>query len=314
MSTRTLKLGARGSLLSRLQSEWVARRLESLHAGLRVDICPITTTGDRITDRPLHELGGKGLFTKELEIALLDRNVDFVVHSFKDVPVTMPLVDVHELVIAAVPVREDPRDLLACATARTIADLPAAAKVGTGSLRRQAQMLAIRRDLQMLPIRGNVDTRIRKLLAGDFDAVVLAVAGVRRSGLFTSDYMTPVPVEQMLPAAAQGALALQCREDAAEIRELLASLHDPTAALAAKLEREVVRLLNGDCTSPIAALAEIQNNQITLTAAVAKRSGQPPVIRAHASAPINQFDSLPPTVVKALVAQGAKDLLKHEHV
>src|SRR4051794_12288958 len=141
----------------------VAHALESAHPGLHVELVIISTSGDAIQDRPLHEFGGKGLFTKEIELALLRKEVDFAVHSFKDVPVTMPLVDTADLVIAAVPPREDPRDLLASTIAKTIRDLPQKARVGTGSLRRQAQLLALRPDLQILPIRGNVDTRLRKL-------------------------------------------------------------------------------------------------------------------------------------------------------
>jgi len=306
---RTFKLGARGSLLSRSQSQWVARLLESLHPGLTVELVLITTTGDKVQHKPLHDMGGKGLFTKELEQALLRREVDFVVHSFKDVPVTMPLVDVRELMIAAVPEREDPRDLLACRIAQSIADLPPGARVGTGSLRRQAQLLALRPDLQVLPIRGNVDTRIRKLTEGEFDAVILATAGAKRSGLFDETFMTPIDPAQMLPAAAQGSLALQCHSDNVPVKTILESINHPQSFLAAKLERQIVQLLNGDCTSPIAALAQVNPNQITLTAAVAKRNGQPPVLRAQAAALAAQSGSLPQTVVNSLIAQGVPQLL-----
>lgn len=179
--------------------------------GLRVEMVMVATSGDRIADRPLHEFGGKGLFTKELEQALLRGEVDMAVHSFKDVPVTMPLVDVSELVIAAVPAREDVRDVLVSEKVRRLEDLPAGARVGTGSLRRQAQVLALRPDVEVVGIRGNVDTRIRRLKGGEYEAVILAYAGVKRAGLFEAGLMTPMAVEAMVPAAGQGALALQCR-------------------------------------------------------------------------------------------------------
>src|SRR4051812_27983929 len=178
-TTQVLRLGARGSMLSRMQSQSVADALEKQHPGLQVELVLIKTTGDRITDRPLHDVGGKGLFTKEIEQALLAREIDLAVHSFKDVPVTMPLVDQSDLIIAAVPEREDPRDVLIAPTARRIAELPEGAKVGTGSPRRRCQLLAARADLRVEPIRGNVDTRLRKLRDGDYDAILLALAGLR---------------------------------------------------------------------------------------------------------------------------------------
>jgi hydroxymethylbilane synthase len=304
---RVLRLGARGSLLSRMQSEAVARAVEAFHhaadpaaPALRVELVPVTTTGDRIQDRPLHAFGGKGLFTKELELALLRGEVDFAVHSMKDVPVTMPLVDVADLVIAAVPPREDPRDLLVSALARDLRGLPAGSRVGTGSLRRQAQVLALRPDLRVVPIRGNVDTRLRKLRDGEFDAVLLAVAGVRRAGLFDPALMTPIDAEVLLPSAGQGALALQCRRDDAAVRALLAPLADARVTRAVALERDVVRLLNGDCHSPIAALATVTDAQVRLDAAVGAAGGQPPVVRASVTVPLAEADTAPRRVVEQL--------------
>src|SRR3954469_3456163 len=175
-----LRLGTRGSLLARSQSQMIADELMRLHPGLRVELIIIKTSGDQVQDKPLADIGGKGLFTKELEQALLDRHVDFAVHSFKDVPVTMPLVDQADLIIAAVPKREVPFDALISLKAKSIADLPQGAKIGTGSLRRRAQLLELRPDLVIENIRGNVDTRVRKMKSGEFDAVILAVAGLRR--------------------------------------------------------------------------------------------------------------------------------------
>jgi hydroxymethylbilane synthase len=325
--TANLRLGARGSLLSRMQSQWVADALEKAHPGLRVELILIKTTGDRITDRPLHDAGGKGLFTKEIEQALLAGEVDLAVHSYKDVPVTMPLVEQADLVIAAVPPREDPRDVLAVAVAAAIAggpgpessptpaptlrDLPPGGRVGTGSLRRRAQVLALRPDLAVLPIRGNVDTRLKKMRGGEYDAVILAAAGLRRSALFDAAEMTPIDAADMLPAAGQGALALQCRRDDARTRQLLAALHSPPDATCVDLERAVVAALEGDCHSPIAALATLDGaGTLTLTAAVAARGGEPPLLRARQSGPLAQAPALLRQVVDALKAQGAMSLLR----
>ncbi|MEZ0264888.1 MAG: hydroxymethylbilane synthase, partial [Phycisphaerae bacterium] len=270
---------------SRMQSQLVADALEKLHPGLAVELVLIKTTGDQVADRPLHAIGGKGLFTRELELALLAGQVDLAVHSFKDVPVTMPLVPQNNLIFAAVPKREDPRDLLVSAVARKIADLPRSARVGTGSLRRRAQLLSLRPDLDVQLIRGNVDTRLKKLRAGEFDAIVLAMAGVRRAGLYDEQDMEPIDPEEMLPCAGQGALAIQCRADDPATRDLLAGLDWPSDHAAVDLERRVVAALDGDCHSPIAAWARREADQWTLSAAVGRRDGNPPVIRAESTGP-----------------------------
>ncbi|HEX2972851.1 MAG TPA: hydroxymethylbilane synthase [Tepidisphaeraceae bacterium] len=297
-STTILRLGTRGSLLARVQSQMVADELEKRHPGLRVELCIFKTSGDQIADRPLHQVGGKGLFTKELEQALLAGQVDLAVHSFKDVPVTMPLVDQAELMIAAVPAREDPRDVLVCQEAKRIQDLRPGAKVGTGSLRRRAQLLALRPDLQVEGIRGNIDTRVRKLRHGAFDAVILALAGLKRSGLFDASIMQPIPLTDFLPAAGQGALALQCRRNDQPTRQLLAAVHDEPSATCVRLEREVVRRLEGDCFSPIAAFATIANQKVELRVAVGKQGGELPVLSASAQSDLTS----PDTAVAAVLA------------
>jgi hydroxymethylbilane synthase len=302
-----LRLGTRGSLLARTQSQLVADELMRRRPGLRVELVTVRTTGDRITDRPLHEMGGKGLFTKELEQALLAKDVDFAVHSFKDVPVTMPLVDTSDLVIAAVPKREDPRDVVVMRDPSK-GPLPHQARVGTSSLRRQAQLLELGNDFTILPLRGNIDTRLRKVRDGEYDVVVLAMAGLMRAGLFDALFMKPLdPGKAMLPAAAQGALALQCRADDARTRDLLTTLNDPATAACVAAERGVVRALNGDCHSPIAALATVDaaDGQMSLLAAVGARDGRPPVVRAEASGPAADAPALVSRVVKLLLSRGA---------
>lgn len=308
--TATLRLGTRGSMLARAQSGWVARQIESLNPGLTVELVIISTSGDRITDQPLHAFGGKGLFTKELEQALLAGRVDFAVHSFKDVPVTMPLVDTSDLVIACVPAREDPRDAWISTTYASLDQLPAGATVGTGSLRRRSQLLDRRPDLKVEPIRGNIDTRLRKLREGQYDAIVLATAGLKRGSVMDETWMNPISVEDMLPAPGQGALALQCRRDDSTTRAALMKLHDPTTATCVGLERQVVLELDGDCHSPIAALATIQRDRVRLHAAVGGRDGVPPVVRAVANAPTNDPKAAVVEVMSSLNAQGARAKLK----
>lgn len=282
-ASSVLRLGTRGSLLARSQSQLVANMLAQMHAGLSVELVVISTSGDQIADRPLHEVGGKGLFIKELEQALLAGQIDLAVHSFKDVPVTMPLVEQADLAIAAVPAREDPRDVLVSLEARSIDQLKKGARVGTGSLRRRCQLLDHRPDIEVVPIRGNIDTRIRKLREGQFDAVILAAAGLARGGLFDPAIMTPLETEGCVPASGQGALAIQCRASDQRTWALIEPLNDASTFDCVAAERALVRLLRGDCLSPIGALATVDGDEITLKAAVGARAGEPPVLRAMAT-------------------------------
>jgi hydroxymethylbilane synthase len=307
-----LRLGTRGSLLARTQSEMVAQSLRALHPGLRVELIEIRTSGDRITDKPLYEFGGKGLFTKELEQALLSGSIDFAVHSFKDVPVTMPLVDQADLIIAAVPVREDPRDVLVSMKASSIPDLPTGARVGTGSLRRRAQLLNLRPDLVIEPVRGNIDTRLRKCREGRYDAIVLAAAGVKRAGLFDPVVMSFLDPSESLPAPAQGALALQCRKSDARCRELLQAMNDRLTESCVIAERHLVQLLRGDCHSPIGALGEVREDGLHLRGAVAGRGGELPVLTARATGRTDDPLRAANQVFDALTAAGAMDLLHND--
>lgn len=308
-STTVIRLGTRGSLLARTQSQQVADAIERANPGVRVELKICVSTGDKIQDKPLHEFGGKGLFTKELEEALLRNEVDFAVHSFKDVPVTMPLVDTTDLVFAAVPEREDPRDVLASHAARTINELREGALVGTGSLRRRSQILAVRPDLRVEMIRGNIDTRLRKLREGQYEAVILAMAGLRRSALYDGAEMAAIPVDEMLPAAGQGALAVQCRRDDVHTRAVLAKMDDATTRACVEAERGVVMALDGDCHSPIAALATIRGDEMTLRARVGGRGGAPVIVSAAATGRVAQRHALVTEVEVALKEQGAERLL-----
>jgi hydroxymethylbilane synthase len=289
----------------------VAHALELAHAdrSLRVELKIIKTSGDQIAHRPLHEVGGKGLFTKELEQALLGGEIDFAVHSFKDVPVTMPLVDQTDLVIAAVPKREDPRDVLVSRKARRIVDLPHGARVGTGSLRRRAQLLRLRPDLVVESIRGNIDTRLRKLTDGQYDAIILALAGLKRTELFAPSTMQALVIDELLPAPGQGALALQCRADAEHARLLLSALNDEPTATCVATERKLVQSLQGDCHSPIAALATIEAGMLHLRASVGARDGKPPVVDAYGRAPLGDVEAVVAKVFQSLLQQNAPALL-----
>jgi hydroxymethylbilane synthase len=231
------------------------------------------------------------------------------VHSFKDVPVTQPLVPIDDLVVAAVPEREDPRDVFCSLVAKQIADLPPDAKVGTSSLRRKCQLLEVRPDLKIEVLRGNIDTRLRKLRDGAYAAIVLAAAGLRRTGLFNEAEMVMLDPDQMLPAPGQGALAIQCRRTDERTRELLAVLDDRDTERAVTAERVIVQTLGGDCHSPIGALAEIDGENMTLRVAVGSRGGEPPIIRASAACPCEHPDGAVGDVLKSLSEQNVQAIL-----
>jgi hydroxymethylbilane synthase len=262
----------------------------------------ITTTGDRELDRPLPEIGGKGLFTSELEEALLSGKVDAAVHSLKDLPVE----DTPGLVIAAIPEREAAQDVLVTAQGQKLADLPDGARVGTCSVRRTAQLLARRPDLTILPLRGNVDSRVRKILSGEYDAIVLAQAGLTRLGL--QSYIGEVfPLDVMLPAPGQGALAVQCRADDEETLDLLASIHDPFTGAAVQAERAFLSGLGGGCSLPVAAFAQKNNGAIILTGAVISPDGKQAI---RLSAVDQDPHKLGQRLADLVLERGAANLLK----
>ncbi|HEU4407924.1 MAG TPA: hydroxymethylbilane synthase [Polyangiaceae bacterium] len=271
MSGRELVLATRRSALALAQARAWAQGLLARRPGLSVRELHVVTTGDRITDRPLQAIGGKGLFLKEIEEALVERRADFAVHSIKDVPAELA----QGLRLAAVPAREDPRDVLVSREGRPFRDLPQGALVGTSSLRRVALLRRERPDLRFAPLRGNVDTRLRKVAEGECDAIVLAYAGLRRLGL--GDRATEVLAPELsLPAVGQGALGIECREGDEQTAEDLASTHDPETSLAVSAERGVMVAVGGSCQVPVAAYARREGAQMHLRAMLADAEGNDP--------------------------------------
>lgn len=297
-----LTFATRPSALARWQTARVIQLLQAAHPGLKCIEHLITTTGDRVLHRPLPEIGGKGLFTAELEEALLSGEVDVAVHSLKDLLVE----DTPGIVIAAIPEREAAYDVLVSADAWTLSNLPESARVGTCSTRRTAQLLARRPDLMILPLRGNVDTRVQKAMRGDYDAIVLAQAGLIRLGLQT--HISEVfSLDVMLPAPGQGALAVQCRVDDMETQSLLAAIHDPLTADAVDAERAFLAGLGGSCSLPVAAFAEKNDGSIILTGAVISADGKQAI---RLSAVDTEPRKLGERLAELVLERGAAELLK----
>ncbi|MBM3472287.1 MAG: hydroxymethylbilane synthase [Armatimonadetes bacterium] len=290
-----LRIGTRGSALALAQSGWIAGELSRLHPGLTVEFVTITTKGDRILDRALSQVGGKGLFVTEIENALLAGEIDLAVHSLKDVPTEQP----PGLILAAFPPREDPRDVLVSRNDRRLADLPPGAVIATSSLRRTAQLRHARPDLQFTPIRGNVDTRIRKMRLGQADAVVLAAAGLIRLGRteWIAEHLDP---DVCLPAAGQGILCLEARADDGATRELLAGLDCRDSRICAEAERHVIAALGGSCQVPMGVLAEANDGTLRIRAMVSDLQGDK-LLRTSGDTP--------EAVVAQLREMGADELL-----
>jgi hydroxymethylbilane synthase len=290
-------IGSRGSKLALWQAEHIAEQLKALGAETRIEI--IRTTGDQIQDVPLAQAGGKGLFTKEIDEALLNGSIDLAVHSMKDVPTGLPA----GLTIAAIPEREEARDAL---IGRSIADLKDGAKIGTSSLRRQAQLLAFNPRLSIEMLRGNVDTRLRKLDEGQFDAIVLAAAGLRRLG-WQDRIRELIPVEVMCPSVGQGALAIETRADGGAAYELVRQLDHPDTRTAVTAERAMLEVLGGGCSVPVGGYAFLEKGVIHMRAIVAAPDGSR-VVRAELSGvdPMRAGASLG----RNLLEQGAEEILK----
>ncbi len=299
----TLRLATRESALALWQTEHVAARLREAHPGLDVVLVPMTTRGDQLQDRPLSEVGGKGLFLKELEVAMLEGRADAAVHSLKDVPMELD----GPFEIAAILERANPFDAFVSAKYEALEELPYGAKVGTSSLRRQALLRAHRPDLKLVDLRGNVNTRLAKLDAGDYDAIVLACAGLERLGL-GERIRERLIAPRFIPAAAQGAIAIECRQGQADVLALLAALdHAPTRACVSA-ERAMTRTLGGSCQVPIAAYATLNKEKLSLEGLVG-RASDGETVRGYASGPVSEPDKLGQQVADMLVSRGADALL-----
>jgi hydroxymethylbilane synthase len=303
--TQTLRIATRKSQLALWQAEHVAALLRAAHPGLQIEMVPLVTQGDRIQDRSLAAIGGKGLFIKELEVALEDERADIAVHSMKDVPADLP----DGLMIAAVLQRADPRDaLLSASGVSRLEDLPRGAVVGTSSVRRQAQLLSLRADLRIESLRGNVDTRIRKLDAGGMDAIVLACAGLIRLGL-EARISARLDPQVCLPAVTQGVIGIECRRSDARTVSLLHALEHAATRLSMDAERSFAARLGGSCQSPIAAYAELDSGSITLRGLVAEPDGSR-LLRDNLSGSSEDPAALGRLLAERMLAAGAGPLLE----
>jgi len=306
---KKIKLGTRGSQLALWQANWVKSEIEKRTPGLEVEIVKIKTTGDKILDVPLAKVGGKGLFVKEIEEALLDKRIDLAVHSMKDVPTDFP----KGLHLAAITEREDPRDALIISQkskvkSQKFKDLHQGAIVGTSSLRRSSQILNIRPDLKISQLRGNLNTRLKKLDEGQFDAIILAAAGVKRLGW--ADRITEyLPPDVSLPAIGQGALGIETRIDDQEINKLVLFFDHPATSIAVRAERALLKRLEGGCQVPIAAHGEVKGNNLNLIGLVASTDGKK-VIKDSVSGTTDKAEALGIELAEKLLKMGAWDILK----
>jgi hydroxymethylbilane synthase len=297
-----LCIGSRGSQLALWQANHISALLRARGHGVEIEI--IHTTGDKITDVALAKVGTKGMFTKEIEEALAAGRVDLAVHSLKDLPTELP----EGFEIAAITEREDPRDAFCSCHYTTIEDLPQRARVGTSSLRRQAQLKAIRPDLDIYPLRGNVDTRLRKLEQGEYDAIILAAAGLKRLGK-TELVRQIIPPERMCPAAGQGALAIEIRKDDSVMRQYLGFLDDPHTRVATTCERALLNCLGGGCQVPIGAFAEVRGSKLHLDAIVADPDGSR-LLRESSDGDLSNSERLGDHVGDILLRRGGDEILQ----
>jgi hydroxymethylbilane synthase len=300
----TVVLGTRGSKLAVQQSEWVQAQLHAMAPHVTVTLRKIQTSGDRILDVPLAQIGGKGLFVKEIEEALLSGEIDLAVHSMTDVPTELP----EKLAILCVPPREDPRDALISRDGRSFVDLPRGARIGTSSLRRQSQLLHARPDLTIVMLRGNLDTRLKKLREGQFDAIVLAAAGLRRLAWAheITEYLAP---QISLPAIGQGALGIEGRRDDHVIHALLAELNHAPTKTAVLAERALLHRLQGGCQVPIAAHATLTGRQVMLEGLVSSVDGKE-LIRDTVIGAIEDPESVGVQLAERLLARGGDKILQ----
>ncbi len=298
-----LRLGTRASLLALQQANWVKKRVEDLNPGVTVTLIHIKTTGDKL-DFPLFQVGGKGLFVKEIEEALARKEVDLAVHSAKDLPAIIP----EGLSLIAFPQREDPRDALVSRGGKKFGEIREGGKMGTGSLRRQAQLLTLRPDLEVVPIRGNLDTRLKKLTALDLDAVILASAGLHRMGWEDriTEFFDP---ETMVPAIGQGALAIETREEDERVRKVLEPLNHPATQISVLAERAFLQRLGGGCQVPVAGYARIESGKLVMTGLVAAVDGRK-VVRGREEGSLEKNTELGERLAGDLLQRGAGGILE----
>ncbi|MCP3431633.1 hydroxymethylbilane synthase [Stutzerimonas stutzeri] len=302
--SREIRIATRKSALALWQAEYVKARLEASHPGLKVSLVPMVSRGDKLLDAPLAKIGGKGLFVKELETALLENEADIAVHSMKDVPMEFP----EGLGLYCICEREDPRDAFVSNRFGSLDALPPGSVVGTSSLRRQAQLLARRPDLKIQFLRGNVNTRLAKLDAGEYDAIILAAAGLIRLG-FGERIRSSIGVDESLPAGGQGAVGIECRTGDSEVHALLACLNHAPTATRVVAERALNKRLNGGCQVPIACYAVLEGEQLWLRGLVGQPDGTL-LLRAEGRAPAAEAEALGVQVAEELLDQGAEQILK----
>ncbi|WP_027180367.1 hydroxymethylbilane synthase [Maridesulfovibrio bastinii] len=300
---KNITIATRGSKLALWQANHISDLLRKQYPGITVELLKIKTKGDKILDVPLAKVGGKGLFVKEIEEALIDGRADIAVHSMKDVPTELP----EGLEVGIIPEREADTDTLLSVKYDGLGDLPEGAVVGTSSLRRQSQLLNLRKDLKIETLRGNLDTRINKLLSGDYDAIIVATAGLNRLGLSAPKREELTPPE-FLPAVAQGALGIEYRIADADVREMLAFLHHEKTAYQVQAERGFLTGLDGGCQVPIAAWSKIDGDSVALTGFVADVDGSKP-IRLEKTGPVTEAWKIGTDLAKEVLAQGAKEIL-----
>ncbi|MGE5380096.1 MAG: hydroxymethylbilane synthase [Methylocystaceae bacterium] len=300
---RTIVIGSRGSKLALRQTELVAEGLQQIHNGLKVEIAVIHTQGDKVLDVALSKIGDKGLFTKEIEVALLNREIDLAVHSLKDMPTALP----EGLELGAVLSREESSDVLVSPSGKKLAEMPSGAVIGTSSLRRQAQLLAQRPDLKVVDLRGNLETRIRKMQELKMDGIILAWAGLARMNML--DLVTEVlGPEVMLPAAGQGAMAIEVRKDDTEVKQLISVLDSLEARLETTAERAFLAGMGGGCQVPIGARGKVSGDRISLTGMVASLDGKK-LIRIMDEKSAEQADLLGSELARQVIEMGGKQIL-----
>lgn len=304
MSKEIIRIATRKSPLAMWQAEYVRDRLKEAHPGLEVEILGMTTQGDKILDSPLAKIGGKGLFVKELEVCMLEGSADIAVHSMKDVPVEFP----EGLHLAVICEREDPRDAFVSNNFKSLDELPQGAKVGTSSMRRSCQLRALRPDLEILDLRGNVNTRLKKLDDGQYDAIILAAAGLIRLG-FNERITQFIETDVSLPAIGQGAVGIECRSDDERVNALLAPLNDPATRTRVLAERAMNNRLEGGCQVPIAGHATLDGDTISLRGLVGQPDGSE-MIRGEVSGAANDAETLGVSLADDLLSRGADKILK----